>query len=253
MGVQEPGVKEAILEPLLRRLRIRQVLPVLLRHPDCSLLDIGCGWEARLLRAVEPYVKRGTGIDFKAPRLATPKLTTIATTLTDKLPFPDAEFDVVTLLAVLEHLSRPDAMVREISRVLKPGGQVVLTVPSLAAKPVLEFLAYRVGIVSEAEIRDHKRYYNRQSLETLFAGSGLTVDRHRYFQLGMNNFLVATRAGAPAGFEAAGQHGVGAVPGVGGGAKGSVAPGPVPRGTRKPAAPAYDRNSDSAGAGTGRA
>ena len=68
-------MKESLLEPLLRQLRIRQVLPVLLEHPDCSLLDIGCGWEARLLRAVEPYVKRGTGVDFKAPSLATPKLT----------------------------------------------------------------------------------------------------------------------------------------------------------------------------------
>jgi hypothetical protein len=78
---------------------------------------------------------------------------------------------------------------------LKPGGQLVLTVPSFAAKPVLEFLAFRVGIVSEAEIRDHKRYYDRWSLQQLFAGSGLVIDVHRYFQLGMNNFVVATREG----------------------------------------------------------
>jgi SAM-dependent methyltransferase len=87
-------------------------------------------------------------------------------------------------------------MVEEIARVLKPGGQVILTVPSLAAKPVLEFLAYRVGIVSEIEIRDHKCYYDRKSLAALFANSGLTIDRHHYFQLGMNNFLVATRGDA---------------------------------------------------------
>lgn len=189
-------MKEALLEPLLRRMRIRQVLPILRRHPDCALLDIGCGWEARLLKSVEPYVKRGVGVDFKAPSIATPKLTTITATLADKLPFPDAEFDVVTLLAVLEHLAHPRAMVEEIVRVLKPGGQVVLTVPSVAAKPVLEFLAYKVGVVSEPEIRDHKCYYDGKSLHELFAGSGLRIDRHRYFQLGMNNFLVATRVDA---------------------------------------------------------
>lgn len=187
-------MKEALLEPLLRRMRIRQVLPVLLQHPDCRLLDIGCGWEARLLRSVEPYVERAVGVDFKAPTLSTPKLTTVTATLSEKLPFADTEFDVVTLLAVLEHLSFPGAMVGEIFRVLKPGGQVVLTVPSFAAKPVLEFLAFRVGVISATEIRDHKRYYDRKSLEELFAGSGLRIDRHRYFQLGMNNFLVATRA-----------------------------------------------------------
>jgi 2-polyprenyl-3-methyl-5-hydroxy-6-metoxy-1,4-benzoquinol methylase len=195
--LQEAVLKEALLEPLLRRMRIGQVLPTLLQHPDCSLLDIGCGWEARLLKSVEPYVKRGVGVDFKAPSIATSKLTTITATLADRLPFSDAEFDVVTLLAVLEHLSHPRAMIEEIGRVLKPRGQVILTVPSLAAKPVLEFLAYRVGIVSETEIRDHKCYYDRKSLEVLFAGSGLTIDRHRYFQLGMNNFLVATRVDAP--------------------------------------------------------
>lgn len=193
LGVSEPSVNEALLEPLLRRMRIRQVLPILRQHPDCSLLDIGCGWEARLLRAIEPYVARGVGIDFKAPRIASAKVTTIAAVLTDKLPFPDADFDVVTLLAVLEHLDYPRAMVAEIARVLKPRGQVVLTVPSKAAKPVLEFLAYKVGIVSESEIRDHKCYYDKAALEQLFTGSGMRIDRHRYFQLGMNNFLVATR------------------------------------------------------------
>jgi len=186
-------VKEAALEPLLRRLRIRQVLPVVRRHPDCRLLDVGCGWEARLLRAVEPHVARAVGVDFKAPRLRTAKLETVAMTLADTLPFPDASFDVVTMLAVLEHLAQPRAMVEEIARVLKPGGAVVLTVPSKAARPVLEFLAYRLGVVSESEIRDHKQYYDRRSLFALLHDSGLAIERHRYFQLGMNNFLVATR------------------------------------------------------------
>jgi len=191
--VSRLALKEALLEPLLRRMRIRQVLPVVLRHPACRLLDIGCGWEARLLRAVEPHVASAVGVDFKAPRIATAKITTIASTLADTLPFPDASFDVVTLLAVLEHLAHPRAMVEEIARVLRPGGEVVLTVPSKAAKPVLEFLAYRVHLVSEAEIRDHKAYYDASTLRTLLKDSGLRVLRHRYFQLGMNNFLIATR------------------------------------------------------------
>jgi ubiquinone/menaquinone biosynthesis C-methylase UbiE len=189
-------VREPILEPLLRRLRIRQVLPTLLRHPDCSLLDIGCGWEAKLLTAVEPHVGRGVGIDFKAPQLNTKKISTVAATLTDKLPFPDNEFDVVTLLAVLEHLAAPRALVEEIARVLRPGGEVVLTVPSQAAKPVLEFLSFKLRIVSRAEILDHKAYYTRGSLRELFAGSGLSIVWHRYFQFGMNNFLVAAKPGA---------------------------------------------------------
>lgn len=38
-----------------------------------------------------------------------------------------------------------------------------------------------------------RMHYGPGSLEELFADSGLRIDRHAYFQLGVNNFLVATR------------------------------------------------------------
>lgn len=61
---------ENLLEPLLRRRRIQRVLPFIQKVPGCHLLDIGCGWEARFLREVAPYVARGVGIDPKAPPTA---------------------------------------------------------------------------------------------------------------------------------------------------------------------------------------
>jgi len=120
------------------------------------LLDVGCGWEARFLKAVEPYIASGVGIDFKAPDLETAKLKTISATLNDKLPFEDNSFNVVSLMAVLEHLEKPLDILKEIHRVLKKDGSVngilVGTVPSKAAKPVLEFLSYKLGIVNEARL-----------------------------------------------------------------------------------------------------
>ncbi|ETD27881.1 class I SAM-dependent methyltransferase [Helicobacter canis] len=95
------------------------------------------------------------------------------------------------MLAVLEHLHHPQAMLEEIARVLKPNGILLLTVPSHLAKPVLEFLAFRLKIVSEAEIADHKRYYNKRDLRELVASvPELTLTKHKYFQLGMNNFCI---------------------------------------------------------------
>ena len=47
------------------------------------------------------------------------------------LDFPDASFDVVTCLEVIEHVRRPTALLAELARVLRPGGTLVLTCPSV--------------------------------------------------------------------------------------------------------------------------
>ncbi|STQ86801.1 class I SAM-dependent methyltransferase [Helicobacter muridarum] len=152
------------------------------------------------------------GVDFKAPSIQTDKIHTFSYFFESKedkafgdaeydkdskitknchLPFENESFEVVTLLAVLEHLNYPLDMLREIARVLKPNGILLLTVPSHLAKPVLEFLAYRLKIVSEAEIRDHKRYYNKKDLCSLISQTpSLALHKHNYFQLGMNNFAI---------------------------------------------------------------
>ena len=156
------------------------------------MLDIGCGWEAKFLWEVEPYIASGIGVDFKVPELKLGKIRTERLTLVDHLPYPDASFDLVTMLAVLEHLEQPTSILREIMRVLTPSGKLVLTVPSKRAKPILEFLAFRLGLVSRAEIADHKTYYDRRSLTRLLEQTGFAVCEHHYFHLGMNNFSVAT-------------------------------------------------------------
>ncbi|MGR9086816.1 MAG: class I SAM-dependent methyltransferase [Gammaproteobacteria bacterium] len=187
-------MKEAMLEPLLRFMRIRHVLPYAARYPGCRLLDVGCGRDAKLLRSLEPHIAAGVGVDYKAPVICSARLQTVSVTLDRELPFNDRSFDLITLLAVLEHLEHPEAIVRECARLLRPGGGLLLTVPSWHAKPVLEFLAFQLGIVSPEEIADHKRYYNRDDLLNFFLGiPELAVAEHRYFQCRFNNLLFATK------------------------------------------------------------
>lgn len=95
---------------------------------------------------------------------------------------------MVCMLAVLEHLNYPLLMLKEIRRVLVKNGILLLTVPSHAAKPVLEFLSYKLHIIDEAEIRDHKRYFNKADLLDLSQRADLSLESHSYFQFGFNNF-----------------------------------------------------------------
>jgi SAM-dependent methyltransferase len=47
-----------------------------------------------------------------------------------KIPYPEGEFDCVTLLEVIEHLAYPWEAIQEIRRVLKPGGRLVMMFPN---------------------------------------------------------------------------------------------------------------------------
>lgn len=185
-------MKEPILEPILRRLRLSKVL----KHipSGAVLLDVGCGTKAAFLRYISPRIKQGVGVDFKVSPFKEKNLEVSKLMFSGQLPFPDQTFDVVTMLAVLEHIEHEAEILREIQRVLVPGGKLILTVPSVWAQPVLEFLAYRLKIVSEAEIRDHKRYYNRAKLHRVLVDEGGFKNfNHRYFQLWMNNFCTVNK------------------------------------------------------------
>lgn len=183
---------EALLEPLLRRLRRRQVITQI--PPNSEVLDIGCGKSAALLWAISPQIKRGVGIDFKVPNTCSSNIETRQVTLDTSLPFADASFDVVTMLAVLEHIEYEQEILKEIHRILRKDGKLILTVPSIWAQPVLEFLAYRLKIVDEDEIRDHKRYYDRPKLrKSLIEKAQFQDFQHKYFQLGMNNFCTVVK------------------------------------------------------------
>jgi SAM-dependent methyltransferase len=89
------------------------------------LLDVGCGTKPyRTLFHVERYV--GLDIDSEtARRRGAADLFYDGT----KFPVPDAQFDSVLCNQVLEHVFNPEQFMSELARVLKPGGQLLLTVP----------------------------------------------------------------------------------------------------------------------------
>ena len=89
------------------------------------LLDVGCGTKPyQKLFNVDAYV--GLDIDTNDSRERG-----IADHFYDGIsfPFPDASFDSLLCNQVLEHVFNPDDFIREMNRVLKPNGKLLLTVP----------------------------------------------------------------------------------------------------------------------------
>jgi 2-polyprenyl-3-methyl-5-hydroxy-6-metoxy-1,4-benzoquinol methylase len=62
------------------------------------------------------------GIDLKAPNIKTEKIENFTTHLDGSLAFQNASFDLITILAVLEHLDHPLEILKEGARVLRPQG-----------------------------------------------------------------------------------------------------------------------------------
>jgi SAM-dependent methyltransferase len=184
---------EPALERFLRRRRLRRVDPYV---PEGGvLLDLGCGWEAALLRHAAPRIRRGFGLDPKVDPAGLPANVQVVRRRLEAVPWPlpEPRVDVVSMLAVLEHLDEEHTAVvlEEARRVVRPGGRLVLTVPTPSARPVLELLAYRLGVVNADEIRDHKVYYDRRRLAAALARRGWDVEAYRRFQLGWNSLCVA--------------------------------------------------------------
>jgi 2-polyprenyl-3-methyl-5-hydroxy-6-metoxy-1,4-benzoquinol methylase len=111
---------------------------------------------------------------------------------------PDhSPFDVISMLAVLEHIP-PDgqgAIARSCLEHLKPGGHVVITVPSPQADLVLDTLRF-LRIIDGMALEQH---YGFKPHETtgLFEGAGLRLVKKRRFQLGFNNLFVFQKSESP--------------------------------------------------------
>ena len=112
---------------------------------DGVLLDVGCGSGALLAAAASPD-RRTLGVDVSmewlvvARRMVTAAggKPVLACALAEALPLRDASVACVAVLDVIEHVSDPSAVVREVNRVVRSGGVVVLATPnrfSLAAEP----------------------------------------------------------------------------------------------------------------------
>jgi ubiquinone/menaquinone biosynthesis C-methylase UbiE len=147
-----------------------------------SVLDLGCGNGVHTLKAAS-YCRKIIGIDYSddslnlAARLAAQKMIRNATFQKadleiNPLPFADSSFDKVLFLDVIEHLQERERMLREIKRVLRAGGLLLLTAPNRETS--WKRVQRRFGLSSYAD-PDHKIEYDQDEFIRELSQAGFRV------------------------------------------------------------------------------
>jgi ubiquinone/menaquinone biosynthesis C-methylase UbiE len=115
-----------------RRFHDARYMEAIRRHlrPGQRLLDAGCGRYLRFCKQLADTAEV-VGIDLE-PTLDTDNTRAPYGVRGDLgyLPFPSEHFDIVISRSVVEHLADPVGVFREFSRVLRPGGKVVIITPN---------------------------------------------------------------------------------------------------------------------------
>ena len=139
-----------------------------------SVLDVGCGSGYDLIRLrASGWSVAGVEADPGAAARARAQGLDVRTGLLAGADFSDGAFDRVVMMHVLEHLHDPLATLREVRRVLKPDGRVVIAVPNLASVNAWLFGPYWYNL----EAPRHLLFPEPGSLDALLRRAGLRPTR----------------------------------------------------------------------------
>jgi ubiquinone/menaquinone biosynthesis C-methylase UbiE len=97
------------------------------------------------------------------------------------------------MLAVLEHLTQPEPVLREAYRILAPGGSLIMTWPSSAVDPILKVLHALKLVSDEMKLDQHQKRIPVGTLQQMLHRIGFQDSIHYTFEFGLNNLMTASR------------------------------------------------------------
>jgi SAM-dependent methyltransferase len=139
-----------------------------------DLLELGCAC-GFLLAAARERGFRVHGVEMSAWASAYAREVyqlDVQTGYLEALALPAASYDVVVMADVIEHLTDPRRTVQEISRVLRPGGRLLLLTPDVGSGMARLFGPRWWGLLD-----DHYFYFSRATLRRFLESEGFVVER----------------------------------------------------------------------------
>jgi len=134
------------------------------------ILDVGCGTGANLLMLSQYGDAEGVDISEDALSFCRERgLDKVRLAAGEQLPYEDGTFDLVTAFDVVEHMDDDLAGLREMRRVLRPGGRALLFVPTFM---------FLWGL--QDDVSNHRRRYRLPELRRVLEQAGFEIERTTY-------------------------------------------------------------------------
>jgi 2-polyprenyl-3-methyl-5-hydroxy-6-metoxy-1,4-benzoquinol methylase len=159
--------------------------------PGSRVLDIGCH-QGEFLHWMGETITSSVGFDpLYANKSNSFKHQFFAEHFQSGLTFANQSFDVVTILATIEHIHEKSMIAQEAARLLHPGGRVIITVPSLLVDRILDILLF-LHIIDGMSLEEHHGFLPTE-LPAIFIPTGFRLRKKQKFQFGLNNLYVFER------------------------------------------------------------
>lgn len=182
------GIKKNRLQRAWHTRKLQVVLE-LLGKKNKNILDVGCasGWFLSEIKKSNPNA-RCTGVDVYKSAIDYGKKKYKSLTLLSidahVLPFKDELFDSVVCTEVLEHVVEPQKVLREIVRVLRPGGIAVIEMDT--GNVLFRLVWYWWTHLRHGVWRDsHIHSFTATKLETMIKKAGFTIEKKKDFNYTM--------------------------------------------------------------------
>ncbi len=161
--------------------------------PGTKVIDVGCGAGRH---SFEAYRRGADVVAFDQDAAELANVSTVLRAMADKaeapmsaraetvigdalaLPYVDGTFDCVIASEILEHVPADDALIRELIRVLKPGGALVVTVPRWMPERVCWLLSQEYHSNEGGHVRIYRASQLRAKIET--AGVAFSRSHHAH-------------------------------------------------------------------------